>query len=71
MIKYPATEECGPGSNKEMSSILADQYVPSYMRPHAGGGGGSCVVSANKYSYPHGAQINFGDLTPYLTYDED
>ncbi len=33
------------------------------------GGGGGCGVSANEYSYePHGVQINFGDLTPYLTY---
>jgi hypothetical protein len=30
-------------------------------------GGG---VSANEYSCTHGAQINFGDLTPYLTYDD-
>ncbi len=28
-------------------------------------GGG---VSANEYSCAHGAQINFGDLTPYITY---
>ncbi len=33
-----------------------------------GGGGGGCGVSANEYSCTHGAQINFGDLTPYLTY---
>jgi hypothetical protein len=31
-------------------------------------GGGSCGVSANEYSCTHGAQINFGDLTPYITY---
>ncbi len=30
--------------------------------------GGSCGVSANEYSCAHGAQINFGDLTTYLTY---
>ncbi len=29
---------------------------------------GCCGVSANEYSCTHGAQINFGDLTPYLTY---
>jgi hypothetical protein len=29
---------------------------------------GSCGVSAHEYSCAHGAQINFGDLTPYLTY---
>jgi hypothetical protein len=28
------------------------------------GGGGGCVVSANEYGCAHGAQINFGDLTP-------
>ncbi len=27
-----------------------------------------CGVSANEYSWVHGAQINFGNLTPYLTY---
>jgi hypothetical protein len=33
------------------------------MSPNAEGGG----ASANEYSYAHahGAQINFGDLTPY------
>jgi hypothetical protein len=33
------------------------------------GGGGGCGVSANEHSCAHGAQINFEDLTPYLTYD--
>jgi hypothetical protein len=37
------------------------------MSPNAAGGG-SCGVSDNKYSFTHGDQINFGDLTPYLTY---
>jgi hypothetical protein len=31
---------------------------------------GGCGVSANEYSCAHGAQINFRDLTPYLTYGE-
>ncbi len=40
------------------------------MSPNAGGrGGGGFGVPANEYSWAHGAQINFGDLTPYLTYD--
>jgi hypothetical protein len=26
------------------------------------------VVSANEYSCAHGAQINYGDLTPYLAF---
>jgi hypothetical protein len=33
-----------------------------------GGGGVGCGVSANEYSCAHGAQINFGDRTLYLTY---
>ena len=28
---------------------------------------GGCGVSANEYSCAHGAQINFGDLTLFLT----
>ncbi len=28
-------------------------------------------VSANEYSCAHGAKINFGDITPYLTYAAD
>jgi hypothetical protein len=45
--------------------------APSYMSPNAGGGEGGCGVSANEYSCAHGAQINFGHLTPYLTYAQD
>jgi hypothetical protein len=45
-----------------MSSILADQKALSCMRLNAGGGG---VAGSQLYT---GVQINFGDLTPYLTY---
>ncbi len=38
-----------------------------HVSPTAGGGG-SCGVSANENSCAHGAQINFRDLTLYLTY---
>jgi hypothetical protein len=34
------------------------------MRPNAGGGRGGGAG----YSCAHGAQINFGDITPYLNY---
>ncbi len=34
-----------------------------------GEGRGVCGVSVNEYSCAHGAQINFGYLTPYSTYD--
>ena len=41
----------------------------SYMSPTAGGpGGGVCGVSAKDYKCANRAQLNFGDLTPYLTY---
>ncbi len=41
------------------------------MSPNAKGGGGGfggggCGVSANESGCAHGAQINFGDITPYL-----
>jgi hypothetical protein len=32
------------------------------------GGGEGCGASANEYSCAHGAHINLGDLTPYITY---
>jgi hypothetical protein len=51
--------------------MLADQLRPSYMSPNPGGGEGGFGVSANENSCAsrdHGAQINFGDLTPFLTY---
>jgi hypothetical protein len=38
------------------------------MRGKGGGWVAVCGVSANEYSCAHGAQINFGDPTPYLTY---
>jgi hypothetical protein len=37
------------------------------MSPNAGEWG-CCGVSANDYSCTHGTQINFGDLTQYLSY---
>jgi hypothetical protein len=48
--------------------------APSYISPNAWvvvGGGGGCGFSANEYISAHGAQINFGDLTPYLTHGCD
>jgi hypothetical protein len=55
---------------KEMTSILADQYIaPSYRSPNAGGGGEFQGLSQWVQLYT-GAQINFADLTPHLTYVE-
>ncbi len=47
------------GGHKEMSSILLTNSALVY-EPRG--------VSANEYSWAHGAQKNFGDLTPYVTY---
>ncbi len=57
-----------PGGYKEMSSVLTDQYRPR-MRAQMWrvGWGGGCGVLANEYICAHGTQINFGDITPYLT----
>jgi hypothetical protein len=51
-----------------MSSILTDLVY----EPKCGvRGGGGCGLSANEYSYAYGAQRNFGDQTPYLTYGRE
>jgi hypothetical protein len=69
ILHFSALRITRSGGHKEMSSILADHNSASYMSPNAGvWGGGYCRASANEYSCAHGAQINFGDLTPYLTY---
>jgi hypothetical protein len=49
-----------------MSSILNDLQDSALVNEPKWGGGGVCKVSAKEYSCAHGAQINFGDLTPYL-----
>jgi hypothetical protein len=54
------------GSQRDVV-YLGWPIAPSYISPTAGGGRGG--VSANGYSCAHGDQINFGDLTQYLTYD--
>jgi hypothetical protein len=55
------------GSQRDVV-YLGLPIAQSYISPNAGDGGG---VSADEYSCAHGAQINFGDLTPYLTYGFD
>ncbi len=50
-----------------MSSILADPIAPSYMSPNAGEGVAGPQPMSPTVQYT-GAQINFGDLTPYFTY---
>ncbi len=53
-----------------MSSISWLTNSALVYEPKFGGWGG-CGVLDNEYSCAHGAQINFGDLTSYLTYDCD
>jgi hypothetical protein len=61
----PWVSSSGRGSKIDVV-YLGWLIAPSYMSPKARVGGG-CGVSANEYSCAHGAQINFGDLTVYLT----
>ncbi len=56
------------GGHKEMSSISWMTNSALVYEPKCVGGRG-CGVSANEYRCAHGAQINFGDITPYLTND--
>jgi hypothetical protein len=57
-----------------------DPYPDPYWPPSGSSGSGSVKneygsetlvwgVTANEYNCAHGAQINFENLTPYLTYD--
>ncbi len=54
------------GGYKEMSSILADQW-----RPRIWGWGGVLRGLSQWVQLYTGAQINFGDLTPYLTFGQN
>ncbi len=47
-------------------SLLTNSALVYESKCGGGKGGGDCGVSANEYT---GAQINFGDLPLYLTYD--
>ncbi len=53
--------------NKEMSSLLADQQVSLVYEPKCGGGRGVGLRGLSQCC-ARGVQINFGDLTPYLSF---
>jgi hypothetical protein len=60
--------DSGPGGQKEMSSILAEQYSALVYEPKCGGGGFRGLSQwVQLWTW---AQIEFGDLTPYLTYEK-
>jgi hypothetical protein len=61
---FQFVEYLGSGGYKEMSSILADQWTPSYVSPNAEEAG----VAGSQPMRTAGAQLNFVDLTPYITY---
>jgi hypothetical protein len=59
-----------PGGYKEMSFILADRKSALVYEPKCGGRGvaaGSQPMSTAVHN-AHGAQVNFRDLTPFLTW---
>jgi hypothetical protein len=67
----------GPKNQKSKNSRIGVTKIcrPSWLtnsalvhEPKCGRRGGICGVSANEYSVYTGAQINFGDLAPNLTY---
>jgi hypothetical protein len=65
MIRY------GQGVTKRCRLFWLTNSALVYEPKCGGWGGGSCRrrISADEYSCTYtGAQINFGDLTPYLTY---
>jgi hypothetical protein len=53
------------GSQRDVV-YLGWPIASSYMSPNGGEGGRLRGLSANEYSCAHGAQVNFGNLTPYL-----
>jgi hypothetical protein len=59
---------CGRGRGSQRDVVNQDWPIASlYMSPNAGGGGEFRILSFGVKLYT-GAQINFGILTPYLTY---
>ncbi len=60
-----ASKEAGRGLLRDVV-YLGWPIAPSYASPNAGGGGELRGLSQWVQLYT-GAQINFGDLTPYLT----
>ncbi len=70
VLHSPSKKIISPRGLQRDVVYLCGPIAPLYMSPNAGGrGGGTCGISVNDYSCTHGAQINFGDLTLYLTYD--
>ncbi len=61
-------ETLSQGSQRDVV-YLGWPIAPSYMSPNAAvRGGGFRFRGLRKCSCAHGAEINFGDLTPYLSY---
>jgi hypothetical protein len=56
---------CTNRGSKRDVVYLGRPIAPTHMRAQMRGG---CGVTANEYNCAHGAQIDFADITPYLTY---
>ena len=69
--KLNARREDRLGGHKEMSPYISWLTNTALVYEPICGGRGDCGVLVNEYSCAHGAKINFGDLTPYLTYGID
>jgi hypothetical protein len=55
--------------HQTITSAYWYHIAPSYMSPNAGGGGGELRGLSQRVQMYTGAQIDFADLTPYLSYD--
>jgi hypothetical protein len=64
-IEAESCREYQPGGHKEISSVLADRI----NEPKCGGRGGGIARSQPMSTAVHMETNNFGELTPYLTYD--
>ncbi len=71
IVRRNMNVEQGVTKRYRLSWLSNSALVRVYEHKSRGGGGGCGGFSANEYPYrcAHGAQINFGELTPYLTYD--
>ncbi len=67
-IYAPSTVWGLPGARGSQRDVVLSWLTNSALEPKSGGRGELRGLSQRvQYNCAHGAQINFGDLTPYLT----
>ncbi len=67
MLSPQTADRCRQGVTERCHVVYIALTNSAFVyEPKCGGRRGSCGVAANECSCAHGAQINFGDLTPWL-----